>query len=236
MLFRQLFDTDTSTYTYLVGDERTHEAVVIDPVLERVDEVLAAAEELGLTIVWSMETHVHADHVTAGGTLRERMGIRVAFPARANGCGCADLTLADGDEVRVGDVVLMVLETPGHTSDSVSFLIPGKMIFTGDALLVGTCGRTDFQNGDPGALYDSIHGKLFPLADDVVVWPGHDYAGQTRTTIGAERTGNKRAAGRTRDEFIALMRSLSLPRPRRMDEAVPANLRCGIGDVPHTAG
>lgn len=235
MFFRQLFDPDTSTYTYVIADEDSKAAAVIDPVRERVDEVLALADKEGLSLQWALETHVHADHVTGGGLLRERTGARVAMHHAAGDCGCADLVLSEGAEIRLGRHRIRVIETPGHTPDSVSYLVDDAMVFTGDALLVGTCGRTDFQGGDPGQLYDSLHGKLFRLPDDVVVWPGHDYQGKTHTTIGAERAGNARAAGRTRDEFIALMNGLQLPKPRRMDEAVPANRHCGLEREHHGA-
>jgi glyoxylase-like metal-dependent hydrolase (beta-lactamase superfamily II) len=167
--------------------------------------------------------------------LRERTGARLAIHHLANACACSDRSLADGDEVRVGAVTLRVLETPGHTPESVSYLVDGRMVMTGDALLVGTCGRTDFQHGDPGALYDAIHARLFTLPDDVIVYPGHDYKGQTSSTIGRERAGNARLTGRTRDEFIALMSHLNLPPPRRIAEALPANERCGEGGIPHAS-
>src|SRR6185369_9764596 len=169
----------------------------------------------------SLETHTHADHVTGGGLLRERTGCRLAVHADANACGCSDLPLRDGDALSVGALAIRALATPGHTPDSLSYAV-GSAVFTGDALLVGTCGRTDFQGGDPGALYDSLQ-RLFQLPDDTIVYPGHDYQGRTHTHIGDERRGNTRAAGRTRDEFVALMRSLQLPPPRRIAEAVPAN-------------
>lgn len=235
MFFRQLFDPDSSTYTYVLGDERTRRAVVIDPVRERVDEVLAVLAEAGLELEYTLETHVHADHVTGGGLLRERTGARMGIHGLANDCACADVSLGDQDELVVGELRIAVLHTPGHTPDSVSYLVNGRMVFTGDALLVGTCGRTDFQGGDPGALYDSLHERLFTLPDDVIVYPGHDYKGNTHTTIGQEKRANDRAAGRTREEFIALMRSLNLPPPRKLDEAVPANKRCGLDGTPHSA-
>ncbi len=225
MWFRQLFDPDSSTFTYLVGDDASADTLVIDPVLEREAEVLAALA--GRTLRFSLDTHVHADHITAGSRLRERTGCQVVLPALANDCGCADLTLADGDTLAVGALALRAIHTPGHTPESLC-LHAGADLFTGDTLLVGTCGRTDFQGGDAGALYDSITRRLYALPDETVVWPGHDYKGQTRTTIGAERRGNARVAGRTREEFVALMASLHLPPPRRIAEAVPANRRCGL--------
>ena len=232
MWSRQLFDAESSTFTYLLGEAHGDEALVIDPVRERVDEVIAALA--GRTLRYTLDTHVHADHVTAGASLRERTGARVVLPALASDCGCADLTLADGDELALGALVLRVLHTPGHTPEGLCYRVGGQ-VFTGDTLLVGTCGRTDFQGGDPGALHDSIHEKLYALPDDTVVWPGHDYQGRTHTTIGAEKRGNARLAGRTRAEFVALMNQLHLPPPRKLDEAVPANRRCGLERTPQGA-
>lgn len=224
IFFRQLFDPDSSTYSYVVGDDR--EAMVIDPVEGRQGAVLEALGPRKLVV--TIDTHVHADHVTAGAHLRRITGCKVGMPAGANDCECADIALADGDTVTVGELTLRALATPGHTPCHLSYLVGDVGVFTGDALLVGTCGRTDFQGGDPYALWNSIHGVLFALPDATVVWPGHDYKGARSTTIGAERRGNVRAAGRTRDEFAALMNALELPPPARMTEAVPANRRCGL--------
>ncbi|MSP16414.1 MAG: MBL fold metallo-hydrolase [Myxococcales bacterium] len=235
MWFRQLLDPGTSTLSYLVGDPATREALVIDPVLEETDALLAALREDGYRLVLSVETHVHADHVTGGARLRELTRASVAMPALASDCGCADRSLHDGDRLRVGAIELVALATPGHTPDSLSYLLDGRAVFTGDALLIGTCGRTDFQGGDAGALWDSLHQRLFTLADDIVVYPGHDYRGRTSSTIGVERRENARTTGRSRDEFIALMGALDLPPPRRIAEAVPANRRCGLPLEPHAA-
>jgi len=232
MWFRQLFDPESSTYTYLVGDDASGDTLVLDPVQGCEDELFAALA--GRTLRYSVDTHVHADHITAGSLLRERTGARIALPALASDCGCADLTLADGDELRLGTLVLRVVHTPGHTPESLC-LVAGDQVFTGDTLLVGTCGRTDFQGGDAGALYDSITGRLFALPDATTVWPGHDYAGRTRTSIGAERQGNLRVAGRSRAEFVALMDSLDLPPPKKLEQAVPANRRCGLDRTPQGA-
>jgi glyoxylase-like metal-dependent hydrolase (beta-lactamase superfamily II) len=232
MWFRQLFDAESSTFTYLVGDEAARAALVIDPVRERIDDVIAALE--GRTLRWALDTHVHADHITAGALLRERTGAQVVLPALASDCGCADLTLADGDQLALGALTLRAIHTPGHTPESLCYLVAGQL-FSGDALLVGTCGRTDFQGGDAGELYDSIHQRLFTLPDDTVVWPAHDYKGHTHTTIGEEKHGNARLAGHSRAEFIALMAELHLPPPRKLDEAVPANRRCGLDRTPQGA-
>ncbi|WP_408888465.1 MBL fold metallo-hydrolase [Myxococcus faecalis] len=225
MLFRQLFDSESSTYTYLLADPATREAVLIDPVLEQVERDTRLLEELGLKLVVVLETHVHADHVTGAGQLRERLGARVM--ASAKGAPCVDRQLQHGDVVRVGQLELRVLETPGHTDDSLSFLCDGRL-FTGDALLVRGTGRTDFQNGDPGQLYDSITRELFVLPDATEVFPAHDYAGFTSSSVGEEKRHNPRLAGRTRDDFVHFMKSRQIPPPRKLDVAVPANRACGL--------
>jgi sulfur dioxygenase len=225
MIFRQLFDPETSTYTYLLGDERTRTAILIDPVRERVERDLALLGELGLTLAYVLETHVHADHVTAAGVLRERTGARTVWGAR--GARCADLHVAAGDLIVTGDLRVAVLETPGHTDDSVSYVAEGR-VFTGDALTIRGAGRTDFQNGDPRTLYRSITRTLFALPDETEVFPGHDYRGLTMSTIGEEKRWNPRVAGKSEDEFVAIMNGLALPPPKKLDEAVPANRACGM--------
>jgi sulfur dioxygenase len=227
MLFRQLFDAETSTYTYLLADEATRAAALIDPVLEQVERDLKLLEELGLKLVLMLETHVHADHVTGAGTLRQRTDATVAASTR--GAPCANLQVAHGDVLRVGNLEVKVLETPGHTDDSLSFLCEGHL-FTGDALLIRGTGRTDFQNGDAGQLYDSITGRMFTLPDETRVYPGHDYAGHAMSTIGEEKRHNPRLAGKTRDAFIAFMQSRQLPPPKKLSIAVPANRACGLGE------
>lgn len=224
MILRQLFDKESSTYTYLVADPATREAALVDPVREQVDRDLALLSELGLTLTWVLETHVHADHVTAAGLLRERTGARTA--ASAVGAPCVDRQLADGDVVEVGGVSITALATPGHTDDGISFKV-GGFVLTGDTLLVRGCGRADFQNGSPETLYDSITQVLFALPDDTVVLPGHDYKGFSTTTIGEEKRHNPRVAGKSRAEFTAIMNALGLPKPKKIDIAVPANRACG---------
>jgi glyoxylase-like metal-dependent hydrolase (beta-lactamase superfamily II) len=224
MFVRQLFDTESSTYTYLVADRGAGVAALIDPVREHVDRDLELVKQLGLRLTHVLETHVHADHVTGAGELRKRTGAITC--ASAAGAPCVDRSLREGEVVELGNVTLTAIATPGHTDDGISYLAPG-IAFTGDTLFVRGCGRADFQNGDPGALYDSITRKLFALPDDTVVYPGHDYKGHTTTTIGEEKRWNPRVAGRSRDAFIALMRALDLPPPRKLDEAVPANRSCG---------
>ena len=225
VVFEQLFDPESSTYTYLVGDDAAGVAVLIDPVLEQVERDLDRVAAHGLKLVHTFETHVHADHVTGGGALTARTGSRPVLHARSP-VTCDAVRVGQGDTVRVGGLAFDVLETPGHTPDSLSFVL-GSRVFTGDALLIGTCGRTDFQGGDPGALYDSVHARLFTLPEATVVYPAHDYQGRTESTIGAERRGNQRLTGRSRDEFIALMNGLGLPPPKKLDVALPANLGCG---------
>jgi|SRR5215217_664587 len=229
MLFRQLFDAESSTYTYLLADLATREAVFIDPVLEQAERDLGLLEELGLKLTVVMETHVHADHITSAGLLRERTGAQVMASAR--GAPCVDRALVHGDRVRVGGLELRVLETPGHTDDSLSFLCDGRL-FTGDTLLVRGTGRTDFQNGDPGQLYDSITRELFTLPDATELYPGHDYAGFTASSVGEEKRHNPRLAGRSREDFIRFMNERQIPPPRKLDVAVPANRACGLNSEP----
>ncbi len=229
----QLFDPASSTYTYLLFDEQTREALIIDPVDEQLQRDLDALAHLGLTLKWTVETHAHADHITSAARLAELAGARTAAPA---GCdvGTAAVQLRDGDTLAFGREAVRVLHTPGHTAGSVCFLwqpageAAERHVFTGDTLLIQSCGRTDFQSGSAEQLYDSITRKLFTLPDTTLVWPGHDYHGRTQSTIGAEKTTNPRLAGRTREEFVQTMDGLGLPRPRRMDEAVPANQRSGL--------
>ena len=229
MIFRQLFDKESSTYTYLVADDVTKEAALIDPVLEQIERDLEIVGELGLTLVRVLDTHVHADHVTAAGRLRERSGaLTVGGPG---GAPCSDVVVRHGDVVRVGTVELRVLATPGHTAESVSFYL-GDRVLTGDALLIRAAGRTDFQNGDAGQLYDTLTQVLFALPDDTLVYPAHDYRGRTVSTIGEEKRFNTRVAGRTREEFVAVMDGLHLPEPARLQDAVPANRACGIVPAP----
>ena len=229
MLLRQLFDADTWTYTYLLADPESGEALLIDPVRDRVDRDLALIKEVELRLVYALDTHVHADHVTGAGLLRERTGCKTVASAR--GPESADLRLQDGAKLRLGAIELEVLATPGHTDDSVSFRVGGDL-FTGDALLVRGCGRTDFQNGDAGALYDSITQRVFALPDHTRVWPGHDYKGHTSSAVGEEKRHNPRFAGKGRAAFIELMGKLGLPPPKYLQQAVPANRELGLGSGP----
>lgn len=226
----QLFDPDSSTYTYVLFDVDTRDALIIDPVDQQLDRDLAVLKEYGLRLVWTVETHAHADHITSAGKLAEHAGARTAAPA-ACGITTASRQLHDGDELVFGGQKIRALATPGHTAGSMCFTWEAdgqRHVFTGDTLLINGCGRTDFQSGSPEAMYHSLTQVLFKLPDDTIVWPGHDYQGRTHSTIGHEKQHNARVAGKTLDEFVALMNSLNLPKPKRIDEAVPANLTSGL--------
>jgi glyoxylase-like metal-dependent hydrolase (beta-lactamase superfamily II)/rhodanese-related sulfurtransferase len=227
----QLFDPSSSTYTYILCDDVTREAIIIDPVDEQIERDLEALRKYDLKLVWTIETHAHADHITSAGQLAEHAGAKTAAPA---GCGIttASMQIHDGDILRFGNEQIKAIHTPGHTSGSTSYLWRNH-VFTGDTLLINGCGRTDFQSGSAEALYDSLTDKLFTLPDETTVWPGHDYQGRTHSTIGAEKRGNARIAGKSKEEFVAIMQNLNLPRPKRIDEAVPANLTSGLR---HDAG
>jgi len=226
MLFRQLFDRETSTYTYLIADEAAQLAALVDPVLEQVERDLKLLNELGLSLRYCLETHIHADHVTGTGKLRELTGCQGLVPAKAQ-AACADRYLQDGETLQLGAIAIEAIYTPGHTDCHMTYLVNSTHLLTGDALFVRGCGRTDFQSGDPGALYDAITQRLFSLPDATLVYPGHDYRGHTVSTIGEEKRLNPRLAGRSRAEFIELMNSLNLPDPKKIAEAVPANQQCG---------
>jgi sulfur dioxygenase len=229
MLFRQLFDQASSTYTYLLADEETREAVIIDPVIEQVERDAQLAAELGLTIVYALDTHVHADHVTASGSLGSRLGTKTVLSERA-GVGYADVLVKDGDKIRFGKHELEARETPGHTDGCLTFVTGDRaMAFTGDALLIRGCGRTDFQQGDSRTLYASVHEKIFSLPDATLIYPGHDYKGRSCSSVGEEKEHNPRLGkGKTLDEFVDIMAKLQLAPPKQIAVAVPANLHCGV--------
>lgn len=229
MFCRQLFDPESSTYTYLLADAESREAVLIDPVLEQLDRDLALLAELDLELLYALDTHVHADHVTALGALGERTGCETVQSERA-GSGCADRLVKQGDRIEFGRHALEVRETPGHTDGCLTYVTDDhRMAFTGDALLIRGSGRTDFQHGDPRALYRSVHEQIFTLPDETLVYPAHDYNGRTVTTVGEEKRWNPRlGGGRSTDEFVRIMEELDLAYPRMMDVAVPANLQCGV--------
>lgn len=227
MIFRQLFETETSTYSYLLGCEQTHQAVLIDPVASELDDYLELLHSLNLKLIYTLETHVHADHVTGSGLLRQKLGSK-SVVHRDAGAMCADLLVTDGVPLQVGNLVFEVRHTPGHTNGCVSYVMVDR-VFTGDALLIGGSGRTDFQQGDAGQLYDSITGKLFTLPPDTLVYPGHDYNGNTVSTIKQEIAKNARlGGGKSREEFIAIMQDLKLAYPKFIDKALPANQSCGL--------
>ena len=225
--FRQLLDQDTWTFTYLLWDLDNREGIIIDPVREQFERDLCLVGELGVRMVYALDTHVHADHVTSLGMLREEMGLQTAV-GEPSGVPCADIMLNDGYTLGFGRHTLTALATPGHTDACTSFKVE-NMVFTGDALLIRGCGRTDFQQGDPEMLYRSITQKLYALPDETLVYPGHDYNGKSVSTIGEEKQYNPRIpATQTESDFAELMNSLNLPRPKHIDEAVPANMGCGI--------
>jgi len=228
MIFRQLFDKDTSTYTYLIADEKTKEAALIDSVREQVDRDVKVLEDLGLNLKYAIETHVHADHVTGAGSLRQVLPSTKVVVHAASEAECADVLINDGDVLKVGDIEIKALYTPGHTNTCTSYQV-GDMLFTGDTLLIGGCGRTDFQAGDAGKLYESIHGKLFSQPDSTKVYPGHDYNGLTMSTIGEEKANNPRLGNnKPKADFVAIMDGLKLDMPKRIKESVPGNMKCGL--------
>ncbi len=235
MIFRQLFDPETSTYTYLLADESTREAVLIDSVREQIDRDTTLLRELDLKLTYVLETHVHADHVTASGRLREKTGAKIAVAATA-GVSNADLALSDGDEIRFGAHALEARSTPGHTDGCMTFVCHEQgYAFTGDALLIRGCGRTDFQQGSAKTLYESVRQKILSLPDDTLLYPGHDYKGRMVSTVSEEKQFNARLGlGRTVSDFVEIMETLDLAYPKRIDEAVPANLESGL-HVPETA-
>jgi len=225
MIFRQLFDQNSHTYTYLLAERRGGEALLIDPVLENTAQYVRLLEELDIKLVMAVDTHIHADHVTALGALRERTGCASAMGAMTR-AECVSVPFHDGEKLCVDNLHLDVLYTPGHTDDSYSFLLPDR-VFTGDTLLIRGTGRTDFQNGDPAAQYDSLFGKLLVLPADTLVYPAHDYNGMTVSTIGEEKRHNPRLQVADKQAYIELMNRLELDNPKLMDVAVPANRACG---------
>ena len=231
MIFRQLFDATSGTYTYLLGDEGTATALLIDPVFEQFARDEALIRELGLTLKLTLETHVHADHVTAAWLFKQELDSEIVVSEATHAEG-ADRLVHDGDVVRLGAIALEVRQTPGHTDGCVSYVTADHaMAFTGDSLMIRSAGRTDFQQGDPHVLYRSVTERLFTLPDACIVYPGHDYKGRTSTTIGEEKAHNPRLGGQTSEaDFIGFMSNLGLPHPKQMAQAVPANLSCGRPD------
>ncbi|NMM37935.1 MAG: MBL fold metallo-hydrolase [Glaciimonas sp.] len=233
MIFRQLFEPLSSTYTYLLGCEETGLAVLIDPVIVAIERDLAEVNRLGLTLAYSLDTHIHADHITAALELKKRVGSKIAAPV-FEWLPCADIGVEEGTPFDVGSMQLQPLHTPGHTDGHFAYLFADR-VFTGDALLIDGCGRTDFQNGDADALYKSVNEKLFSLPDDYLVYPAHDYQSRHVSTIAQEKQRNPRLGGaRSIDEFKHIMANLNLPYPKFIDFAVPGNKQCGVcpSDVP----
>ena len=226
MIFRQMFDSVSGTYSYLIASRRGGEAMLIDPVLEKVERYLKLMEELDLRLVKVVDTHLHADHITGLGALRDRTHC-ITVMGEQSKVDVVSMRIADGDRLGIEGIVLDAIYTPGHTDDSYS-LVLGDRVFTGDTLLIRGTGRTDFQNGDPRVQYDSLFERLLKLPDETLVFPGHDYKGDTVSTIGEERRFNPRLQVGSADAYVALMNGLNLPNPKMMDVAVPANLRQGL--------
>jgi sulfur dioxygenase len=228
VIFRQLFDPQSSTYTYLLADPASREALLIDPVFEQARRDAALIDELGLKLIWTLDTHVHADHVTGAWLLRDKLGSRIAV-SKAGGAAGADRFLQDGDQVQFGTRNLKTLATPGHTSGCITYVLDDQsMAFTGDALLIRGCGRTDFQEGDAHTLFRSVRERIFSLPERCLVYPGHDYRGLSVTSVGEEKLFNPRLAESIGEEdFVGYMTHLGLAHPKQMEAAVPANLKCG---------
>ena len=226
MIFRQLFDAVSGTYSYVLASRRGGEALIIDPVLEKVDRYLRLMEELQLNLVKAVDTHLHADHITGLGALRDHSQCITVMGVQSK-VDVVSVRVTDGDQLRIEGLGLDVMYTPGHTDDSYSFLC-GDRVFTGDTLLIRGTGRTDFQNGDPRAQYESLFGRLLKLPDETLVYPAHDYKGDTVSTIGEERAHNPRLQVRSAEDYVELMNSLRLGNPKMMDVAVPANMRQGL--------
>jgi sulfur dioxygenase len=226
VIFRQLFDATSGTYTYLLASRRGGEALIIDPVLEKVDRYLQLIGELDLKLVKAIDTHLHADHITGLGALRDRTRC-ITVMGEQSGVDVVSMRIADGDRLGIEGISLDVAYTPGHTDDSYSFIMPDR-VFTGDTLLIRGTGRTDFQNGDPRAQYESIFNRLLRLPDETMVFPAHDYKGDTVSTIAEEKRYNPRLQVKSVDEYVALMNNLNLSNPKMMDVAVPANMHQGL--------
>lgn len=232
MFFRQLFEPTSSTYTYLLADLDAKEAVLIDPVKETVERDVALLSELGLKLRYVLETHVHADHVTGAGELRKRTGAQTVV-SKHGGAPCADVLVDEGDSIRFGRFALEVRATPGHTDGCVSYVTDDhQRVFTGDALLIRGCGRTDFQQGDSRKLFASVHGRIFTLPESCAIYPGHDYQGRTASSVSEEKRFNPRlGGGKTEAEFVEIMQNLKLAPPKQIAVAVPANQRCGAAQI-----
>lgn len=231
MIFYQLFEDESSSYTYLLADPVTREAIIIDPVLETAQRDLMLISELNLELLYILETHVHADHITGSSEIKKRTNAKSAVSKKA-GVYCADIELTDNQEVKFGSYTLKVLETPGHTIESLSFYCEA-MVFTGDSLMIRGTGRTDFQRGSASELYESIHKKIFTLPDETKIYPAHDYKGILSSSVALEKKFNPRVGeNKSKEEFVQIMKELKLADPKKIHEAIPANLACGqVGSV-----
>jgi glyoxylase-like metal-dependent hydrolase (beta-lactamase superfamily II) len=226
MIFRQLYDHESSTYTYLLAERTGGEALIIDPVKSNVDQYVQLINELGMKLVMALDTHIHADHVTGIGALQQNTGCTTAMGEMTK-AECITLNFKEGDKLHIDNLQLDILYTPGHTDDSYSFVLPDR-VFTGDTLLIRGTGRTDFQNGDPAAQYDSLFHKLLKLPEETLVYPAHDYLGRTASSIQEEIQFNPRLQVANKQAYVDMMNSLKLDNPRMMDIAVPANRKCGL--------
>lgn len=229
---RQLFDDESCTFTYLLWDESTKDAILVDPVDTHVDRDLEVIQSLQLNLVYAINTHAHADHITGTGLLKEKLQALQSIISKASGAQ-SDLQIAHGDKIVFGERYVEVRSTPGHTAGCVCFVADDEsFVLTGDTMLVQGCGRTDFQGGSAETLYDSVHNELFSLSDATTVYPAHDYKGRTATSIGIEKETNPRLGGGTsKTDFVEIMKNLNLSYPKKIDVAVPANMRCGVPDV-----
>ncbi|KAM8927250.1 persulfide dioxygenase ETHE1, mitochondrial [Pelodytes ibericus] len=229
LIFRQLFEPVSCTYTYLLADQKTKEAVLIDPVLETANRDAKLIKDLGLNMIYAANTHCHADHITGTGVLKKLLPGCKSVISKHSGA-FADIHIEEGDEIKFGNFALEARSTPGHTDGCLTYVLNDKsMAFTGDALLIRGCGRTDFQQGNPSILYHSVHSKIFSLPDSCLLYPAHDYTGQTVTSVEEEKRLNPRLT-KNEEEFVNIMKNLNLKRPAQIDIAVPANLKCGIQD------
>lgn len=231
MIFKQLFESNSCTYTYLLACPDTGQSVLIDPVLETVGRDQQVLQDLGLKLTYTLETHVHADHLTSAAKLKQLTGSKIVYPQMQD-LPCADVMVREGEVFRVGNIQLHPLFTPGHTDHHHAYLFDNgtqKMLFSGDALLIDGCGRTDFQSGNPEQLYHSIHNKFFSLPDETLVYPAHDYDGCFVSSVGQEKQRNPRLGGnRPKEEFVDIMNNLNIAKPKNMHFAVPGNMLCGV--------
>lgn len=231
IIVKQLFDRESCTYTYLLIDPDSQEGAIIDPVKDLYERDMQLINEIGVELLYTVETHTHADHVTSSGKVRQSTGARIVF-GEGNSIPAIDIVMKDGEVLELGNFEIKAIATPGHTGSCTSFYVDG-MVFTGDALLIRGCGRTDFQEGDAARLYDSVTGRLFTLDDDTIVYPAHDYNGRTWSTIAEEKKWNPRlGGGRDKESFVELMNNLDLDMPKKINEAVPANTNVGVNFDP----